>query len=67
MTPEELFLFDLEGYLVVKSVLTPEEVANLNAVSDRVFERDYDDPDRDSKGRSGFRTIWSSQRWKPGM
>jgi ectoine hydroxylase-related dioxygenase (phytanoyl-CoA dioxygenase family) len=33
MTEEELFTFDLEGYLVVKQVLHPEEVAALRAVA----------------------------------
>jgi hypothetical protein len=32
MTPEEKFLFDLQGYLVVKNALTPAEVAELNAL-----------------------------------
>ena len=27
MTPKELFLFDLWGYVVIEDVLTPEEVA----------------------------------------
>ncbi len=35
MTSEERFLFDLEGYLVVKGVLSPAEVAALNAIADR--------------------------------
>jgi hypothetical protein len=39
MTPEEKFLFDLHGYLVIKNVLTPEEVAELNAVADEKFPR----------------------------
>jgi ectoine hydroxylase-related dioxygenase (phytanoyl-CoA dioxygenase family) len=34
MTPEEKFLFDLHGYLVVKNVLTAAEVAELNAIAD---------------------------------
>jgi ectoine hydroxylase-related dioxygenase (phytanoyl-CoA dioxygenase family) len=34
MTPEEKFLFDLQGYLVIKNVLTPAEVAELNATFD---------------------------------
>jgi hypothetical protein len=37
MTPEEKFLFDLQGYLVIKSVLTPAEVAALNAIADEKF------------------------------
>ncbi|HZO90643.1 MAG TPA: phytanoyl-CoA dioxygenase family protein [Chthonomonadaceae bacterium] len=40
MTPEEKFLFDLEGYLVVKNVLTPEEVAEMNAIADEKFPYD---------------------------
>ena len=33
MTEEELFAFDLEGYLIVKGVLPPEEVAALHAIA----------------------------------
>jgi ectoine hydroxylase-related dioxygenase (phytanoyl-CoA dioxygenase family) len=35
MTAEERFLFDLEGYLVIKQVLSASEVAALNAVAER--------------------------------
>lgn len=35
MTPEEKFLVDLEGYLVIKEVLTPDEVAEMNEIIDR--------------------------------
>lgn len=34
MTPEERFQFDLEGYLVVKSVLSDDELTALNAKAD---------------------------------
>ena len=34
MTPEEKFSFDLDGYLVVKNVLTRAEVDALNALAD---------------------------------
>ena len=37
MTPEERFVFDLQGYLVIKGVLSPAEVAELNAVADQQF------------------------------
>ena len=37
MTPEEKFLVDLHGYLVIKNVLTPEEVAELNAIAEVQF------------------------------
>lgn len=39
MTPEEKFLFDLHGYLVIKNVLTESEVAALNAIADAKFPR----------------------------
>jgi hypothetical protein len=37
LTPEEMFLFDLQGYLLLKNVLTASEVAELNAIADREF------------------------------
>ena len=43
MTSEEKFMFDLEGYLVVKNVLTPREVADMNATTDEVFPSNYDE------------------------
>lgn len=48
MTPEEKFLFDLHGYLVIKNALTPAEVAELNAIADEKFPR--------QPGVSGTRT-----------
>ena len=35
ITEEELFLFDLEGYLVVKNVFSKEEIAAANAAVDK--------------------------------
>ncbi|MCZ6676334.1 MAG: phytanoyl-CoA dioxygenase family protein [Candidatus Poribacteria bacterium] len=35
MTPEEKFTFDLEGYLVIKNVLTSDEIAEMNEIIDR--------------------------------
>lgn len=34
MTPEEKFLFDLHGYLLIKNVLSPAEVTALNTLGD---------------------------------
>ena len=34
MTPEERYLFDLQGFLVIENVLAPAEVAELNALLD---------------------------------
>lgn len=43
MTPEEKFIFDLEGYLVIKGVLTADEVAHMNRQADEVFPDQGDD------------------------
>src|SRR5688572_4848587 len=42
MTPEEKFMFDLDGYLLIKNVLTKDEVAELNAIADEKFPRPPD-------------------------
>jgi hypothetical protein len=57
MTPEEKFLFDLHGYLVIKNVLTPEEVAELNAIADEKFPR----PDGVAGRQSSRVTGWGPQ------
>jgi ectoine hydroxylase-related dioxygenase (phytanoyl-CoA dioxygenase family) len=46
MTPEEKFLFDLHGYIVIKNVLAPDEVAALNALADEKFPPIPGKPDR---------------------
>jgi hypothetical protein len=56
LTPEEKFLFDLQGYLVIKNVLTPAQVAELNALADEKFPR--------PPGTTGQRTSRVS-RWGP--
>ncbi len=66
MTPEEKFKFDLEGYLLIKNVLSPGEVAALNEVADRVFPRNFDEEGEGFKGRKGLRrtskvSAWSSE------
>lgn len=43
MTREEKFIFDLDGYIVIKNALSPEEVANLNEIADREFGQPYDE------------------------
>ena len=56
MTDEEKFTFDLEGYLVVKDVLTPDEMKSLNAVANR-FTSENSDP--------GTSTISRVSQWSP--
>ncbi len=46
MTPEEKFLFDLQGYLVIKNVLTADEVAALNRLADEKMPHDPSQVDR---------------------
>lgn len=46
MTPEEKFMFDVEGYIVIKNVLTPAEVAELNALADEIFSEKKELADR---------------------
>ena len=38
MTEEEKFVFDLEGYLVIKDVLSQQELDDLNALMDRYID-----------------------------
>ena len=39
MTEDEKYLFDLNGYLVIEEVLTPDEVAEANQIVDSVQDR----------------------------
>jgi len=64
MTSEERFMFDLEGYLVIRNVLSEGEVSVLNEVSDREFPRDYSDGN-DSKGRLKIRRAAPVSCWDP--
>ncbi|MDA1191627.1 MAG: phytanoyl-CoA dioxygenase family protein, partial [Candidatus Poribacteria bacterium] len=43
MTDEEKFIFDLDGYIVIKDVLTQTEVDELNRIADEQFPRKQDD------------------------
>lgn len=57
MTPEEKFIFDLEGYIVIKNVLTPGEVAALNALADLRFTEKKEMADR----RTGPVSRWGAE------
>ena len=46
MTPEEKFMFDIEGYIVIKNVLTAAELAELNALADEEFNEKKELADR---------------------
>jgi hypothetical protein len=41
MTDEERYLFDLQGYLVLRDVLAPDHLSRLNAEMDRIEAMDH--------------------------
>ena len=43
MNPEEKFIFDLQGYLIVRGVLSAGEVDQLNAMADEVWPGEFGD------------------------
>jgi hypothetical protein len=53
MTPEERYLFDVQGFLLVEDVLTAAEVAELNSLLDQynIWE---------NKGTGRFTELWSN-------
>jgi Phytanoyl-CoA dioxygenase (PhyH) len=55
MTSEERFLFDLEGYLVIRQVLGPAEVAALNAIAEGKIPAP---PERRTYGRIFRASAW---------
>ena len=57
MTTEERFQFDLQGYLVVREVLTPGEVAELNELADEAWPGEHDG--------TGLRRASHVSRWGP--
>ena len=55
ISPEEKFKFDLEGYLVVRNALAPEEVVEMNRIADEIYTEDYDE--------KGLRSRWCISQW----
>jgi hypothetical protein len=53
ISPEEKFRFDLEGYLVVKNALAPDEVAEMNRIADQIYTEEYDE----SRSRARMRVL----------
>ena len=39
MNNEEKFVFDLQGYLIIKNVLNTDEVAELNKITDQMRQQ----------------------------
>mgnify|MGYP003327420789 CR=1 FL=1 len=45
MNNEEKFVFDLQGYLIIKNVLNTDEVAELNKITDEMRQQiDHHNP-----------------------
>ena len=71
MNADEKYLFDLNGYLVVKNVLTPEEVALANEAIDkhgeqtriRSREQSFDGGSPDLKGEHGRGDLDGMLHW----
>lgn len=55
VSDEEKFIFDLEGYLVIKNVLSKEEVAELNAIADQKMAKKAD--------AEGYRNVGKPSAW----
>lgn len=52
MTDEERFIFDLDGYIVIKDVLTDDEVAEMNAITDEQL-----------KAKDAGVEVWAPSTW----
>jgi hypothetical protein len=62
MNEEERYLFDLWGYLLIESVLSKEELAELNAL---IARRNYPEPDeRIETQRFGGYLAWESDAFR---
>ena len=64
ITVEDKFVFDLQGYIIIKNVLTSEEIAEINEVCDRIFPRDYSDVEN-VKETGGVRRTGQVSKWSP--
>ena len=50
MNDEEKFVFDLQGYLIIKNVLNTDEVAELNKITDEMRQQiDHDNRIEDQR------------------
>lgn len=58
MTPEEKFRFDLQGFLVVKNVLSADEVDALNKLADEVWP---ETPENADKRRTSKVSQWGPE------
>ena len=59
MTLEERFMFDLHGYLVVRNVLSSDEVKELNEISDRTRPEDYETYQEDGLKIARRVSLWA--------
>ena len=66
MTDDEKFFFDLKGFLILKNVLTPAEVARCNEAIDRHGDLFFE-TERVLEGESRVLGGTAKQKWMEGM
>ena len=66
MTEDEKYLFDLEGFLILKQVLRPEEVGRCNEAIDHHAETFFETA-RELEGKSKVLGGKAKQKWMDGM
>jgi len=64
VTLEDKFVFDLQGYIIIKNVLTEDEVTEINEVCDRIFPRSYDEVEN-LKEEGSLRRTSRVSKWDP--
>ena len=61
MTKEEKFRFDLQGFLVVKNVLSADEVDALNKLADEVWPAPAGQSEDDGNRRTSRVSMWGPE------
>ena len=61
MTKEEKFRFDLQGFLVVKNVLSADEVDALNKLADEVWPTPAGQSEDDGNRRTSRVSMWGPE------
>ena len=64
VTLEDKFVFYLQGYIIIKNVLTEDEIAEINEVCDRIFPRSYDEVEN-LKEEGSLRRTSRVSKWDP--
>jgi len=57
VSEEEKFIFDLDGYIVIKNVLSSDEVNDLNAIADENLAK--------QTSADGYKNVRKPSTWGP--